>query len=377
MHTTALVVFWTATALVLYVYLGYPLLLVSGILGRKQPWSRAQICPSVSILIPAHNEEAAIGAKLANLAALCYPSERIEVLVGNDGSNDRTEEIVKRHADVTLYSTPMQMGKSAIQNELVRRSCGEILVFTDADCLMGSDALAQVVSNFADHNVGLVTARPRYRNASENGVTRNEGLYLRYESWIRVQESDRGLLAAGSGSLFALRRSLWQPLRQNIGDDFVLPLQVALAGFRNVLEQNAQVWTHLGQNRLHSMLALKRRIISKDFLGLMLNHKVLNPVHTGVVALGLWSHKLLRWLVPYFLLAGLLANMFLLRTPAFRIALAAQCAFYLLALVGVIAKSQRSLCSVPLSFCIVNLASFLATLQCALGKTSGKWQPAR
>lgn len=374
-----LLLFWMMFALVAYIYAGYPLLLLSGLLGPRIPVRRSDSLPSVSFIIPAHNEATEIENKLHNLLATDYPSQRIEILVGNDGSTDGTNDIVKRYADrgVRLITSTEQLGKSGIQNELVNRASGTVLVFTDADCTLASDALKCLVSNLADPSVGLVTAKPSYSNAEETAVTKNESLYLRYESWLRAQESERGLLAMASGSLFAMRRSLWQPLDGNVGDDFVLPLQIAVQGFHNVLDNRALVSTRLGQNEPGAMMRLKVRIISKDLRGLMANNIVLNPFRAGRFSIGVWSHKLLRWMVPYFLLLMLLANIFSLHSIGYWIMLTVQLAFYGVAIAGLSRLQQRFPWSVASSFCLVNTAAFLGTLHYLRGGTMGRWKPTR
>jgi glycosyltransferase involved in cell wall biosynthesis len=373
--------FWVCLAIIAYVYFGYALLLASGLLGRRRPVHRGSAVPTISIIIPAHNEESVIDKKLQNVLALEYPRHRVEILVGSDGSDDRTEDIVRRYPpeDVRLIAHREQRGKSATQNELVAHSSGEILVFTDADCLLARDALAQVVENFADPRVGLVTARPLYLNTSETDVARNESLYSGYETWLQQQESDRGLLAVACGWLFAIRRSLWKPLDPDVGDDFVLPLQVALRGYRNVIEPRARAVGQLAQKQIHSMLGMKMRIVSKDLRGLLANKSVLNPLKTGPVAIGLFSHKLLRWLVPYFLVGVLLTNLYLLSRPLYQVILLLQLSFYLSALLAAFLRKrwQWSPFSVPLSFCVVNLAALMGTLHCAAGRKVGRWKPVR
>ena len=213
-----LICFWVCVAIVWYVYAGYPLLLWMGAFGRRGVARQENVVvagemPSmVSVIVAAHNEEAAIAAKIRNVLASDYPRERIELLIGSDGSSDRTEEIVRGHVGdgVGSISFPQHMGKSAIQNALVAAASGEILVFSDADCEFDAAALRMLVQNFADTEVGLVTAAPRYLNAGETTITRNESAYLRYESWIREEESRLGMLAMASGSLFAVRRRLWR-----------------------------------------------------------------------------------------------------------------------------------------------------------------------
>ncbi|HKS83802.1 MAG TPA: glycosyltransferase [Candidatus Acidoferrales bacterium] len=373
--------FWACLLIVAAVYFGYPMALAAGALGRRKSHICGDSYPFVSVIIAAHNEEACIEAKIQNVLASDYPREKIEILIGSDGSSDGTEEIVRRYErdGVGLLSFPQQHGKSAIQNGLVAVSNGSVLVFTDADCFTPPETLRRVLSHFTDSNVGLVTARPQYSNLTETRISENEGAYLRYETWLRRQESERGLLAMASGSFFALRRSLWRPLDPALGDDFALPLRVALAGLRNILDPSVVAVTHLSQSQPRSMLRLKTRIISKDLRALLVHRAILNPLRFGSVAASLWFHKLLRWLVPYFLLAALAANSFLANHAPYRALLAAQLAFYALALAGLALRGRAlpSLLSLPTSFCLVNFAALAGTLKCLLGRKSGQWHPDR
>ena len=379
------ILFWFCAGIIIYVYAGYPLVLASGLLRRRR---RAVLAgdktvglPALSIIVAAHNEESAIEAKIQNIFASDYPRERLEILVGSDGSSDRTEEIVRNYSGdgVGLISFPMQQGKSAIQNGLVAAASGEVLVFTDADCEFGPLALRALVTHFDDPEVGLVTGAPAYANEHENSVTANEGVYLRYETWLRRQESERGLLAMASGSLFAVRHSLWRPLDRQLGDDFELPLRVTLAGFRNVLEPCAQTVTRLSQNSAGSMFALKVRIISKDFRAIRKYKSVLSPFSRADLALSLWSHKLLRWLVPYFLIGMLVTSGFLLHLPFFRAVFAMEIGLCATAAIGLLFGLKRLgfPWSIASSFCIVNLAAFFGTLKSLGRRGSGSWTPVR
>ncbi len=374
------VVFWASLGEILYVYFGYPALLQFRLLGHRVDFARGNALPSISVIVPAHNEESTIEAKIESLIASDYPRELVEILVGSDGSSDKTEDIVQRfqHEGVGLISFPRQQGKSAMQNGLVAAASGEILVFTDADSLIRSDALRLIVENFGDPRVGLVTAHAEYTNANETRVAGNESLYLRYDTWIRERESERGILAMASGSLFAIRRSLWQPLDRTLGDDFVLPLSVARSGMLNLIDRRMIASTHLTQDRPGSMLRMKIRIINKDLRALLIDRELLNPAKHGALAVGLWSHKLLRWLVPYFLLAILASSAWLMARPFFQVAAWLQLIFYGLALVGLLRSTRtRGIWSIPASFCLVNLAALLGSLKCFAGRTSGKWQPVR
>ncbi len=372
--------FWFSAALVIYVYFGYPLLLKLHLLGGSKPWHRGHAQPLISVIVAAHNEESIIESKIKNLLSAGHPRERVEVLIGSDGSSDGTEDIVRKFAadGVGLISFPQHQGKSAIQNGLVAKASGSILIFTDADCIVPVYALTCLVENFADQQIGLVTGIPRYQNDTETGVAENESVYLRYETWLRAEESKCGLLTMASGSLFAMRRSLWKPLDPNVGDDFALPLQVARMGRRIVLDSRAVAFTRLTQNRPDSMYNLKVRIVSKDLRALLVNSGILNPFRYGSIAISLWSHKLLRWLVPYFLLALFASNTFLCHVPFYRIALLLQLIFYGTALVGLCRRHALPFpFSIPMSFCIVNFAALIGTAKSLIGRKSGRWKPVR
>lgn len=374
------ILFWGSLSEIFFVYFGYPILLRLGILGSRIDFVRGGQLPSISVIVAAHNEESTIERKIISLIGADYPRELVEILVGSDGSSDKTEDIVQRfhHEGVGLISFPRQQGKSAMQNGLVSVASGRILVFTDADSLVEPSAFRHIVENFEDPRVGLVTGHAKYSNASDTSVAKNESLYLHYDTWLRERESERGMLAMASGSLFAIRRNLWEPLDPALGDDFVLPLLVARAGLHSVIDVRVTALTHLAQDLASSMLRMKIRIINKDLRALLIYRELLNPFRYGALAASLWSHKLLRWLVPYFLL-GILASCFvLIARPFFQIVLWFQLLFYGLSLVGLMRSTRTGvLRHVPASFCLVNLAALLGSLKCIAGKTSGKWQPVR
>jgi cellulose synthase/poly-beta-1,6-N-acetylglucosamine synthase-like glycosyltransferase len=378
-----LILFWICAGLIVYVYVGYPLLLVCGLLGRKKSvgTTAGGIQPSLSVLIPAHNEEKAIRSKLMNLLSQSYPPEKLQIIVGDDGSSDATAQIVSEFAPrgVQLVRGSSPKGKSIIQNALVPLAKGEILVFTDADCFLPVNALRVLAQNFADPEIGLVTNCASIQNRGETSTVEGEGLYWRYERWLRMQESDRGLLAMASGSLFAMRRALWAPLNANVGDDFALPLHVAKAGYRNVLDTRVSAVTVLTQNRPASMFRMKMRIISKDLRGLLRTPACLNPFRVGRVAISLWSHKLLRWAIPYFLIGMLVSSVSLAGIRFYALALSMQLAFYTISGVGLLLESRRirfPLAAIS-SFCLVNLAALCGTLHCCTLQPAGRWKPVR
>lgn len=380
-HEYAAILFDACLCIVAYIYFGYPLMVWLGAIGRPCSFDLAAGHPSVSVIVAAHNEESCIEEKVRNLLALDYPRNLVEILIGSDGSSDQTEEIVRRfeREGVGLISFPQQHGKSAMQNSLIAYASGEILIFTDADCLLPPDALSHLTEHFADPRVGLVTGAPRFRNCSDSPVAANESAYLQYETCLRQRESDLGLLAMASGALFAMRRSLWQPIDPRFGDDFVLPLRVLRAGLLNHLDQRVVVSTNLSQTSAAAMLRMKTRIIAKDFSALLAHRDLLNPSRHGATAIALLSHKLLRWFIPYFLLVMLATNICLFSTPTFRFIFGMQIAFYSAALIGSFAhqRIRHPMFSIPTSFCVVNLAALIGTTKALAGRSSGAWKPDR
>jgi cellulose synthase/poly-beta-1,6-N-acetylglucosamine synthase-like glycosyltransferase len=374
-----------SVALIAYVYVGYPLALwlIEALRGRSGPTCvshQPAAVQRISVLVAAHDEEANIAAKIRNLLALDYSKERLELIIGDDCSADRTAEIVGQFADkgVQLIGLSKHGGKSAIQNRMAESASGEILVFTDADCLVNPEALQLLVQDFADPRVGLVTARVRYANHDETAITQHESQYLRYDTWIRARESSLGILAVASGSFFAIRKSLWRPLDENLGDDFVCPLRVIEAGMRNILDARIIASTHLSQDSPKRFVGMKARIITRDFGALLAHRGVLNPARYGFAAIGLWSHKLLRWLVPYFLLTSLLTSLCLPWRSGCAFLLL-QIAFYTAAAAALLdaGRGQKKVLRLPLTFCLVNFAALQGTLNWCFGRTRAAWRTQR
>jgi len=374
--------FWLLGGLVAYVYLGYPLLMafLSKVRPAK-PVRKGSLTPVVSLIIAAYNEEKTLKDKLDNCLALNYPREKLEVLVVSDGSTDATAEIAGNYAGkgVRLLSLPANQGKSSAQNTGVHESHGDILLFTDADVMLQPNAVRRIVENFADSDVGCVVGKITYANEKDSSVTQGESAYWRYELFLRTKESEVGNLAAGSG-VMAIRRNLFRPLDPRIGEDFVLPIWSAVTRHRVVYEAAAVTRTLLHQTTAADMFKTKVRVISKDLRGLFHCPAILNPFRYPLHAWGLLSHKLLRWLVPYCLIALLIISLALLENMFYCLALSAQLAFYALAAAGCLWQRKGrppQVLGIPFSFCLVNAAALVGVSRCLTGKISGHWQPIR
>ena len=373
--------FWVFMGIILYVYFGYPLLLITLSNFIKRPIKEGDVEPSVSMIIAAYNEEKSIRRKIENTLVLDYPKDKLEIIVASDGSTDGTNETIRNFEGkgVNLIFEKEHGGKSFIQNRAVEEAKGEIIVFSDATTMCEKDALKKLVRNFADLKVGCVTGKAVYVNPKESATGEGESLYWRYELSLRKLESDLGILAMGSGCFFGIRKSLFRTLDANVSDDFVLPLSAVRNCKRVIYESEAVVWDTVVTTSA-GLLKTKARTIGMDIKGLFLFKDLLNPFNYFGVTWSLISHKLLRWVVPYFLVVIFVVNLFLLKGVLYRISFGFQTAFYLLAGLGWWhQKNERRsrILGIPFSFCVVNAAALLGTARYFLGKASGKWEPIR
>jgi glycosyltransferase involved in cell wall biosynthesis len=382
MTTLLQATFWLSCALVLYVYTGYPLLLAALAKLRPRPVATGAAAPSVTMIVSAYNEARVIGQKIENALAMDYPRELFELIVVSDCSDDGTDDIVRAQASrgVRLLRMQERAGKSLGLNAAVPAGRGDIVVFSDANAMYDPQALRMIVRNFADLKVGAVTGETRYAETGHDSATRNESLYWRYEQWIKRLESRAGSLVGGDGALYSIRKALYKPLRPDDLSDFVNPLQIVASGYRNIYEPDA-FSIEEGAGSFAREYRRKVRIVNRAWRAMMRNRAVLNPLRYGLFSWECFSHKVLRWLVPVWLVGAFAANVALLGTsPLFAVTLAGQGAFYLLALLGGwLARRGRNggLALVPYYFCMVNFASAHGIVDYLRGETYTTWATPR
>ena len=326
----------TISAFILaYTYLGYPLLLAlfaRFLSHQEEPTVHASPAP-VSVIIAAYNEERHIVQRLHNI--LAQADERLmEIIVGSDGSTDGTVERARSVNDprVRVLDFPQNRGRAIVHNDCVAHARGDILVFTDAATEFAPGFLAAITAPFADPSVGCTVGHLKWRNVGDDAAAgESEGLYWAYELWIRAQESRLGILATGTGACMAVRRDLFRPLRPDEDVDFTTVMDVLARGYRVVYVPEAIATdevpaTHEGEIRLRS------RIVVKNLVGILRKLPEMPPHRFPAVWWGLFSHKILRWLTPVFLLVAFVTNALLLDEPLYRGIFIAQLAFYGLSL---------------------------------------------
>lgn len=342
------ILFWIFILLIVYTYAGYPLLI--WLFSRMMPASKATSggLPSVTLLIAAYNEEKVIAQKIENSLQLTYPRNRLQILVMDDGSEDRTQEIIKGYADrgVELAFNPPRRGKMAAINRAIRQARGEIVLFSDASNSYAPNVVEEMTASFSDPRVGVVVGA-RAIDAGEGGLGESEGMYWKYESFIQRCESRLGCCTGIVGEILALRRELFAPPPDGIiNDDFYMAMQVVKQGYRVAYAPAARSFESIS---LHAQdgIERRRRIVAGRYQAIFHANRLL-PWNRPVVVWQIISHKFMRPFVPLFMIGALLANilsLFLvpggdalpvlfLAPPYNWIAAFCQAVFYLLAVAG-------------------------------------------
>ena len=373
-------VFWASAALVLYTYVGYPLLIaiLSKTRGRRDRETMPAFLPFVTLIIPAHNEERWIRHKIENTLELDYPRDLLQIVVASDGSSDRTVDIAREFEsrNVTVAAFEVRHGKQDMLNALAPSAWGDIVVMTDTNVLLRPDSVRMLVGHFADKRVGCVTGRRLC--IQQKGVPQGAGenLYWRYESWIKTNESRLHSCLGAHGQLFAVRRSVFPPVKK-VGEDFYIPMKLlASTGLRVIYEPEAIAYTPAAAN-LGIEFERKTRAHVSFLLTLALLPELLSPWKTPI-----WwqyiSHHVLRMIVPLALIATLGASAWLAVSSRFYFALLiAQLIFYAFAAMG-FALARRDirikLFYVPFYFTFANAAVALALLRWPRRKYDYAWK---
>jgi cellulose synthase/poly-beta-1,6-N-acetylglucosamine synthase-like glycosyltransferase len=374
-------IFWASALLLVYLYAGYPILIHLWARLRPRHSIARDIQPRISILVVAHNEGHRLARRLENLLALEYPVDRVDVLVGSDGSNDGTDALSRgfRHPRLRIFNFPTRRGKAAVLNDLVKEARGEILVMADARQRFATDAIAKLVRHFADPAVGAVSGElVLTRNVKGTAVGEGVGFYWRYEKLIRSSESLTDSTVGVTGAIYAIRKELFEPLPEDIIlDDVLIPIRIVARGYRVLFEPKARAYDRAAGTAAEEFKR-KVRTIAGNFQLLSRETWLLSPLRNRLWLQTL-SHKGLRLIGPLLLIAAFGANLALLSSPFYTGTLLAQVTFYLAALGGFLLRDARRRIRaliVPYTVCLLNWATAVALFRFLTQRQSAIWEAA-
>jgi len=380
---------WIFTALIFYVYLGYPFIVwVSSLIFYKGV-RRKSYEPTVSVILSAFNEEKHIEAKLRNLLSLDYPTHKIEIIVGSDGASDKTDLIVSRFKSrrIRFFRFVSNLGKPNVLNSLVREAHGEILIFTDARQEFENNAIRMLCENFYDQNVGCVSGELLFKSVKE-GVSKGMDIYWRYEKFLRRCESNVGSMLGATGAIYAIRRHLFTDIPAHIlVDDMYIPLSIIRKGHRAIFDPLAIAYDEIS-GKGYEEFKRKVRTLAGNYQMFQCYPDLLIPFKSPIGGQFI-SHKLLRVLVPFFLMGLFAANVFAIEYTLYRVTLLAQIVFYALATLGAYEDKKSRVSSdplrhlkgrgigyIPYTFCLLNYAALMGLIRYLVRKKSGVWEKA-
>jgi biofilm PGA synthesis N-glycosyltransferase PgaC len=356
-------IFWLSAGIILYTYLGYPLVIALAAKLFNRPILQAEYCPELTVIVIAHNEAATIATRLDNLLQQDYPADKIRILVASDGSTDATNAIVADNSDarIELLAFDSQRGKAACLNDAVASCQSDYIVFADARQRFEGKALRMLMENFADPSLGAVSGELVIETEAGSGFSEGVDFYWRYEKLIRQAEARVASVVGVTGAIYALRKSCFKAVPAGlILDDVLIPMNTVRAGLRVGFEPRALAydipppnpeWEHRRKVRT---LAGNYQLVQMS-PGLLAPWR--NPIWPQFV-----SHKILRLVAPLFLLLALISNTLLLdQQPVYPLLLVIQLLFYGAALVGIALPASHKLSAIriPMTFCRLNWSAVL------------------
>ena len=381
--------FWACLLLIAYAYIFYPIALfvafalsqvrrdwqyLTGRHNRRASTLTSEQLPTVTLIVPAYNEQTCLPNKILNLGQIDYPAEKLETVCVSDGSTDRTNEILSSLQDpkIKVVLLPRRKGKSEALNVAVSYAHHDILVFSDASTLFAPDAVKNLTRHFSNPNVGIVCGALEFERTSESRQT--EGVYWGYESMLRLMEARLGATLTASGALFALRRTAFRPLApETIIEDFVIPMNARNLGYAVLYDPEATA-TEFAASSVGGEFTRRVRLAVGSFRALK---GFLTTRLDGFTSIAFVSHKLLRWVLPFLLIALLVSNALLIEKSLYRAVFAGQLLFFLWACMGFVFRHRMHgvrYAHVGYFLLAMNLAFLVGFFRFLTGREEGVWQ---
>ncbi len=383
-------IFFLLLLVLCYTYFGYGGLLylinqLALLTGKKCYKPTEAYTPEVTLVVTAYNEEAVIREKITNTLALQYPPEKIRYLFITDGSTDATNSILAEYPAIQLQQHPLRLGKMAAIQRAMEQVHSEIVVLTDANTILGEDAILWLCRHFSDPQTGGVAGEKRVILQPKDDATSLEGIYWRWESWLKKQEADFHTVVGAAGELFAFRVSLYEALpADTITDDFMISMRMAARGYR-IRYEPAATAMETGSLSIAEEWKRKTRIASGGIQSFFRLKQVWWPLPYPKLWLSYMSHRFLRWFIaPYLLPVLLWVNGYWLFTPdrscILLVGFFGQCLFYILALLGYFLRKKkltRKWVFAPFYFCLMNGALVKGMFQYLLNRHTVLWEKAK
>lgn len=381
---TAKIIFWASLFIIIYTYFGY--ITLSFVLGKLfgKKVKKKEIYPAISIIVACYNEESIIRQKLENLLSLEYPSDKLQIMIASE-SIDNTNGIVSEYRDrgIELYAFEGRHGKTTLLYNVVPKARNEILVFSDANAIFEKDALKKIAANFAEERIGAVTGLLQISNPKASSISWGEYMYKKYEMALRKSNSALRRVLNPDGSIFAIRKELYNPINPERGDDFELVIRTLINGYDSVFEpeaishEEASISTKAETARKIRMISwfLKSTAILLKEMLLKLRFDLIFQIV---------SHKIFRWFTPFFFLIFFISNIFVWKDDLFyKLFLITQIAGYLMGILGLYISGRQKkkpplLLGAMQYFLMYNYAFMIGILAGLIpDKASHKWEKVR
>lgn len=363
--------------------IGYPVLLkiLNKILPHKKLNINYNYSPTVTIIVPAHNEDSVIEKKILNLLDLNFASERLDIIIASDNSTDRTNEIVKlyerKYPDkIRLYVVKERKGKTNAQDEAVKEATGEVIIFTDANSMLDSNSVNQLVLSLSDKSVGYVAGKLVYTNNQENITSESEASYWNIDLYMRKIESDLSSITAGNGSIYAVRKNDYMEIDPIYSHDSIFPPKYVISGKRAIYNEKAIAFEKAGENdgdEFQRKVRMSRKIIMINYI----DFEKYNIFKHGLFTLFYFSHRTLRNNLYLMHIIVFLLNILLVITTKnleFFVLLLSQLTVYILAYIG--RKSGNKYIKFVSYYIMTIFAQLVGAIKEASGKSKPFWEKA-
>jgi cellulose synthase/poly-beta-1,6-N-acetylglucosamine synthase-like glycosyltransferase len=379
------IIFWISLWIVFYTYIGYGILLEILVFLKHQLKNKFIFqnlsdsdLPTVTFIIPAYNERDWIIQKIQNTLALDYPKDKIQFWVVTDGSTDGSQKIVAEFSEVQIWHQTERKGKINAMNRVMNFVKTEIAIFSDANTFLPQDAIRHIVKHYQNPKVGAVAGEKRIMN--DKSAVGNEGIYWKYESWLKKQDAQLYSIVGAAGELFSCRSALYTPIDSGIIlDDFVISLQIAQKGYVVAYESNAYALEACSAS-ITDEWKRKTRISAGGIQAIVHLKDLFNIFKFGMLSFQFISHRVLRWtLTPLLLPILLLCNFLLLTIFMYQILFLGQIIFYCLSWMGWLLKSKVKkikILFIPFYFVMMNLSVMVGWIKYFKGKQTVLWEKA-